>query len=55
MKMRYEIKDSYAPMNQRGMRFSSLVRALKELDHCVGVSRRWQLIDRETGECLGTN
>ena len=54
-KMRYEIKDSHAPMHLRGQRFSSLPRAIRELSHCVGAPRRWQLIDRETGECLGTN
>lgn len=54
-KLRYEIKDSHAPANWRGQRFSSLPRAIRELSHCVGAPRRWQLIDRETGECLGTN
>lgn len=55
MKYRYVIKDSFAPMNWKGQQFSSLERAQRELKHCVGRPGRFQLIDKETGECLGTN
>lgn len=47
-KQQYEIKDSHYP-RERGMRFSSLERAKKELARSVPPGR-FILIDRATGK-----
>lgn len=44
VRLRYEIRDSKTP--GRGMRFTSLDRALKELEAVVGEPGRWELVDR---------
>lgn len=48
MQLQYEIRDTNNP-GDRGMRFSSLPRALKELRQCVGTPGRWQVVDRSSG------
>lgn len=45
---RYEIRDTHNP-TWKGMRFTSLDRALRELAHAVPKSR-FEVIDRTTGE-----
>lgn len=45
----YEIIDSVNP-DWRGMRFSSLDRAQRELAQAVGTPGRFYIIDRQTGE-----
>ena len=46
MKLRYEIKDSHNPRD-RGMRFTALDRARKELTYSVPTGRFF-ILDRQT-------